>query len=366
MRSVTRTIGILTSGGDCPGLNAAIRGVAKAAFGRYGMRIIGISDGYRGLIEGRARELTPDDVSGILTRGGTILGTSREKPFRSDKPEKNGSVRDAAAGRKKPEAIIENYRSLGLDALVILGGNGTVRTADLLRREGLNVVVLPKTIDNDVWGTDVTFGFQSAVDIAAEAIDRLHSTAHSHNRVMVIEVMGHRAGWLALHAGVAGGGDVILIPEIPYRIDSVVKRIERRAAAGKAFSIVVVAEGAVPDEAVKRKLFSGRTRYGSTAISYPIARQIEQATGMETRVTVLGYLQRGGPPSPFDRVLATEFGTAAVELLHRGEYGTLVALEGNRIVSRPLEECAGKLKTVPPDLPLIGTARNIGIGFGDE
>jgi 6-phosphofructokinase 1 len=363
-KSATRTFGILTSGGDCPGLNAAIRGVAKAAHEKYSMNIIGINEGYRGLLEGDARLLKAADFSGILTRGGTILGTSREKPFKDEE----GALRDSEAGRNKPEAIIENYKKLNLDCLVVLGGNGTHKTANLLKKEGLNIIGLPKTIDNDIWGTDVTFGFHSAVDIAAEAIDRLHSTAHSHNRVMVIELMGHKAGWLSLYAGIAGGGDVILIPEIPYSIDSICRHLLKRASQGKAFSIVVVAEGAVSREEAAlpkpdRKKLKKAGDYFTKG--YEIAKAIQETAGMETRLTVLGYQQRGGTPSPYDRLLATMFGTAAAELLFRGEYGNMVALEGTRIVSRPLEDIAGKLKQVPQDHLLIETARSVGTCFGD-
>jgi len=360
-KPVTRTFGILTSGGDCPGLNAAIRGVAKAAYSTYNMTIVGISHGYRGLIEGDARLLKPEDFSGILTQGGTILGTSREKPFKMGK----SSPKDSSLGREKPEAIIENYKRLNLDCLVVLGGNGTHKTANLLKQEGLNIIGLPKTIDNDIWGTDVTFGFHSAVDVATEAIDRLHSTAHSHNRVMVIELMGHKAGWLALYAGIGGGGDVILIPEIPYSIDSVSRHLLKRVQSGKQFSIVVVAEGAVsqkePDRGGQN---NGTNPYFSRG--HEIAEEIARVSGMETRLTVLGYLQRGGTPSPYDRLLATLFGSTAADLMAEGAYGKMVAMEGSRVIARPLEEVAGKLKQVPIDHPLIRTARSIGTCLGDD
>lgn len=357
-----RTFGILTSGGDCPGLNAAIRGVAKPAVTRYGMTVVGIANGYRGLIEGTTRTLEASAFDGLLTQGGTILGTSREKPF----GESGDQVKDSVAGRDKPERIIKTYKALGLDALVVLGGNGTQKTARLLADRGLNVIGLPKTIDNDLWGTDVTFGFHSAVDIATEAIDRLHTTAHSHNRVMVIEVMGHKAGWLALYAGVAGGGDVILIPEIPYSAASIADHLTQRRSQGKPFSIVVVAEGALSvEEAAMPKSRRKEMRASERSIGYRVAGEIESLTGLETRVTVLGYQQRGGTPSAYDRVLATRFGTAATEMLHRGEYGKLVALEGTAVVSRPLDEIAGKLKTVPADHELITTGRAVGTCFGD-
>ncbi len=365
MKSATGTFGILTSGGDCPGINAAIRGVCRAASETYGMRIIGFSNGFQGLIEGQGKELEPQDFSGILTRGGTILGTSREKPFKPD-----SDIRDSVAGRKKPESIRKHYDSFGLDCLVVIGGNGTHKTADLLRKEGLNVIGLPKTIDNDIWGTDVTFGFHSAVDIATEAIDRIHSTAHSHNRVMVVETMGHKAGWLSLYAGIAGGGDVILLPEIPYDIDIIAGHVMKRGKAGKQFSIVVVAEGAVSrkeaEDSGKKKKVKKLQKEG-TIISrgYLVADELARKTGMECRVTVLGYQQRGGTPSAYDRFLATRFGTAAADLLHRGEYGNMVAMTGNEITVRPLEEVGGKLKTVPPDSPVIRAGRLVGTCFGE-
>jgi len=365
LKSAVKRFGILTSGGDCPGLNAAIRGVAKAASGVFGMEIVGISNGYRGLIEGDAHELSSDEFSGILTRGGTILGSSREKPFKPD----DDLQKDSDVGKDKPGLIKENIERLGLDALVVLGGNGTNTTAHLLSKEGLNVIGLPKTIDNDIWGTDVTFGFHSAVDIATESIDRLHSTAHSHNRVMVIELMGHKAGWLALYAGIAGGGDVILIPEIPYEAAAVARDIEKRRSVGKEFSIVVVAEGALSkDEALlpkkERKRLRERMPYPS--IGYRVAAEIQAATGMETRVTVLGYLQRGGTPSPYDRVLATTFGTAAAELLARGRFGRMVAMKDACVSSVPLSEVADKTKTIPADHHMLDTARLVGACFGDE
>lgn len=360
-----KRFGILTSGGDCPGLNAAIRGVAKAASGRYGMEVVGIANGYRGLIDADTRVLDPSDFSGILTQGGTILGASREKPFKRD----GELCSDAEAGCDKPEIIKANVAALGLDAVVVLGGNGTNTTAHLLQKEGVNVIGLPKTIDNDIWGTDVSFGFHSAVDIATQAIDRLHSTAHSHNRVMVIELMGHKAGWLALYAGVAGGGDVILIPELPYSAKAVAQSLLARQAEGKSFSIVVVAEGAMSqEEAAMPKKERKRLREAMPwpSIGYRVAHEIETATDMEARVTVLGYLQRGGTPTAYDRVLATGFGTAAAELLYRGDFGRMVCMHGADISTIPLAEVADRLKTVPRDHQLLGTARLVGTSFGDE
>ncbi len=363
-KSATKTFGILTSGGDCPGLNAAIRGVCRAAYDRYGMTVIGIANGYRGLIDADARLLRPEDFSGILTRGGTILGASREKPFKERDKEY-----DADVGIDKVEVIKENYRKLNLDCLVVLGGNGTNTTGYLLSKEGLNVVGLPKTIDNDIVGTDMTFGFHSAVSIATEAIDRLHSTAHSHNRVMVIELMGHKAGWLALCAGVAGGGDVILLPEIPYDVDSIARHLLKRARDGKSFSIVAVAEGAlsVQEAAMdKKERKKYREKTATPSIGYRVAKEIEDKTGMETRVTVLGYLQRGGTPSAWDRVLATSFGTAAANLLAQGDYGKMVALNGERVGAVDLSEPAGRVKSVPADHYMLETARSVGTCFGDD
>jgi 6-phosphofructokinase 1 len=336
-------IGILTAGGDCPGLNAAIRGVAKTAIMKHGMEVFGISDGFLGLINKEYIELTEQRVSGILTLGGTILGTSRVKPF---KKRSNG---DKAIS--KPELIKEHYEQMELDCLVCIGGNGTQKTAYRLSEEGLNVVGIPKTIDNDVWGTEVTFGFDSAVNIATEAIDRLHSTANSHKRIIVIEVMGHHAGWIALYAGVAGGGDVILIPELEINIDNVAKYLEDRAYKNKDYSIVVVAEGVSPER--KKK----------SAAQY-ISKMISERTGLDTRETVLGYIQRGGTPSPMDRILATRYGSAAVELIANNDYGKIVTLRNDNIVPAPLEEVAGKIKVVTEDHPLVLKAKAMGTCFG--
>ena len=357
--SATRTFGILTAGGDCPGLNAAIRGVCRAAYDRYGMNIIGIADGFRGLIEENVRTLNPADFSGILTRGGTILGASREKPFKSE-------AKDYDIAGEKVAAIKKNYRKLGLDCLVILGGNGTHTTGYRLTLEGLNVIGLPKTIDNDIVGTDRTFGFHSALSIGTDAIDRLHSTAQSHSRVIVIELMGHKAGWLALYAGVAGGGDVILIPEVPYNIKVIGRHLRERAKSGKTFSIVVAAEGALSvneAEMDKRDRKKFRAETGPSA-AYRIAREIAAEADMETRATVLGYMQRGGIPSASDRVLATSLGTAAAELLAKGEYGRMVSLIGNDIGSVDLSVPESKVKSVPEDHYMIDTATAVGTCMG--
>ena len=361
-KSQTKTFGILTAGGDCPGLNAAIRGVCRSAHDRYGMMAIGIARGYLGLIEGDAWLLNPDYLSGILTRGGTILGAGREKPFKSQ-----SGYRDSEIALDKVAAIKENYKNLGLDCLVVIGGNGTNTTGYLLAQEGLNVIGLPKTIDNDIVGTDRTFGFNSALAIATEAIDRLHSTAQSHSRVMVIELMGHKAGWLALYAGVAGGGDVILIPEIPYDIKVIGRHLDERSKNGKSFSIVVVAEGALSveeDRMDKKDRKKHRSETIIPSIAYRVAREIEEETGKETRATVLGHVQRGGIPSATDRVLATSLGAAAAHLLARGEYGRMVALEGDTIGSVELSVPAGKTKMVPLDHFMIDTAVSVGTCMG--
>ena len=358
-RSVTKRFGILTAGGDCPGLNAAIRGVCRAAHDRYGMEIIGIANGFRGLIYEDTKILQPEDFSGILTLGGTILGSSREKPFAHiDKDE---------VASDKVSAIMETYSKLKLDCLVVIGGNGTNTTGCKLAREGLNVVGLPKTIDNDIVGTDRTFGFHSALAIGTDAIDRLHSTAESHSRVIVIELMGHKAGWLTLYAGVAGGGDVVLIPEIPYDIRVIGRHLQKRADSGKTFSVVVVAEGAmsVKEAEMDKKDRKKYRNENGPSVAYRVAREISEETGMETRATVLGYMQRGGIPSASDRVLATSLGTAAVELLAKGNYGRMVALVGNDIDSVDLSVPEGKVKSVPADHYMIETARAVGTCIGD-
>jgi 6-phosphofructokinase 1 len=334
-------IGILTAGGDCPGINAAIRGVGKTAILEYGMEVIGISSGFSGMINHEYTQLDENTLSGILTLGGTILGTSRENPF------KKGSSFSAL---DKPKLIKKHYEEMELDALVCIGGNGTQRTAANLAEAGLNIIGIPKTIDNDVWGTDVTFGFDSALWIATEAIDRLHTTANSHKRIMVIEVMGHHAGWLALYSGMASGGDVILIPEINFNLQTVARYLKKRAVNKKPYSIVVVAEGI-------------ETPKGEQAGRF-VANAIKELTGLETRETILGYIQRGGSPSPMDRVLATRYGAYAVELIARKQFGEMVSLKGDTITSVPLSEVGGKLRLVPDNHPLILKAMKMGICFG--
>jgi 6-phosphofructokinase 1 len=335
-------IGILSSGGDCPGINATIRGVGKTAVNHFGMEVIGIRHGFNGLLELKTEKLDDKALSGLLNLGGTILGTSREKPFKMTPGEKINN---------KPKTIVNNYKELGLDCLVCIGGNGTQKTAYKFSQLGLNVIGIPKTIDNDVYGTDITFGFDSAVHIATEAIDRLHSTASAHNRVMVIELMGHNVGWITLYAGMAGGADVILLPELGCNINKVNEMILERAKKGKAYSIVAVGEGLELD-GVKGNAASRLTK------------QIEKATEIETRVTILGYVQRGGNPSAFDRNLATRLGGHVTELINEGKFGRMVSVINDRITSIPLEEVAGKIRPVNPDNDLILQGKRMGISFG--
>lgn len=356
-----RRIGMLTSGGDCQSLNAAMRGVAKALYdSSEDFEIIGFQDGYKGLIYNNYRRMSPFDFSGILTEGGTILGTSRV-PFKMiNCPDENGI--------DKIGAMKANYRKNKLDCIVVLGGNGSHKTANLLKKEGLNVVTLPKTIDNDIWGTDMTFGFQSAVDIATAAIDNIHTTASSHGRVFIVEVMGHKVGWLTLHAGIAGGADIILIPEIPYSIDSIVEALDKRTRQGKKFSILAVAEGAISREDAalpKKELKEKKKSPAYPSISYELGSQIGARTGQEIRVTIPGHTQRGGGPCPYDRVLSSRFGAAAAELIINREYGYMVGMRNNEIVKVPLEEVAGKLKCVDPLCATVKEAKLMGISFGD-
>lgn len=358
-----RRIGILTSGGDCQALNATMRGVAKSLYNMLDdVEIIGFEDGYKGLMYADYHIMKPSDFSGILTQGGTILGTSRQ-PFKQMRvPDENGL--------DKVESMKHTYRKLKLSCLVVLGGNGSQKTANLLSEEGLNVVSLPKTIDNDLWGTDMTFGFHSAVEIATNAIDCIHTTASSHGRVFIVEIMGHKVGSLTLHAGVAGGADIILIPEIPYDIKKVTEAIQKRAKAGKRFTILAVAEGAIskedaelPKKKYKEKLEARAKKYPS--VSYEIADQIFQEIGSEVRVTVPGHTQRGGEPCPYDRVLSTRIGAGAAQAIVDGAYGVMIGVVNGKIKRIPLEECAGKLKMVSPKDQLVLAAKQIGISFGD-
>lgn len=351
---MAKRIGIMTSGGDCPGLNAAIRGVAKASYQLFSdVEIIGVMDGYGGLINLEYREMAKEEFSGILTLGGTILGTSRQD---------NSSVHDNT-GRYHDtfRAMAKNYEKMGLDCLVSIGGNGTHYAAGVLSDQGLNVICLPKTIDNDVWGTEVTFGYQSAVDIATDVIDRVHTTAASHSRVLIVELMGNSAGWLTLTAGLAGGADVILIPEIPYNINSVADLINDRYERGKTFSIIAIAEGARgvnddPSQSLKGKHYS---------VGYKLADELDEVIDVDTRVVVPGHYQRGGPPCPYDRVLATQMGVHAAKLIKERSFGRTVAMKNGKVTSNLLKDVAGKTKTIPLDSDLLSIGRETGISFGD-
>jgi 6-phosphofructokinase 1 len=376
MAKKIKRIGILTAGGDSPGLNAAIRGVGKTALGYYGMEIVGFRDGFRGLVENRRLKLDKSTLAGILTVGGTILGTSRDKPHRMVI---DGRTRDMT------EVIQANYKKWGLDCIVCLGGGGTQKNALRLHQAGLNVITLPKTIDNDVAMTDATFGYATALDIATDTLDRLHSTAHSHHRIIVAEIMGHRAGWLALGAGIAGGADVILIPEIPYDVEEIAEAIRRRSRHGTNFSIVAVAEGAMSKDdarsfaAAQKKLERARSLHDKKVAKHDIAalevrhagntmrlaKQLEELTHLESRVTILGYVQRGGTPCAADRVLATRLGSAAADLIDEEHYGVMVAARGDDTEPVPLEKVAGKRKCVPLDHSWVKAARRVGTCLGD-
>ncbi len=348
----------MTGGGDCPGLNPAIRAITKTAVFCHRMEVIGIEDGYEGLIKNKTRRLETKDVSGILTQGGTILGTSnRANPFAYSEEKRDVSPK-----------VFRNFRNLKLEALVCIGGDGTLHIAHELNQLGMPVVGIPKTIDNDVEATDFTIGFDSAVAVATEAIDNIHSTAESHHRVMIIELMGRYTGWVALHAGVAGGGDVILIPEIPYKIERICQEVKRRSRVGKRFSIIVVAEGVKyrdKELVVKRRVKSSTDPIRLGGVSYRIARQIEELTGLETRVIILGHLQRGGKPTDFDRILATQFGKKAVDLVKAGEFGHMSSLQKGEIASVPIESAISSLKKVDLSSPLVEAARGVGTCFGD-
>jgi phosphofructokinase-like protein len=362
--AMNNRIGILTGGGDCPGINAVIRAVAKKAILEHDMEVIGIEDGYDGLVRNKWRKLDYNDVSGILTQGGTILGTSNAaNPYQY--PVKKGKRLEL---RDLSRMAIENAKKLRVDALVCIGGDGTMHITSDLFDDGVPVVGIPKTIDNDLRGTDITFGFDSAVYIATEGIDRVHSTAQSHHRVMIVEVMGRNAGWIALHSGVAGGGDIILIPEIPYDAEIIAAKVKERNRRGKRFSIVVVAEGARPkggSVVVKRIVKESTDPIRLGGISFVVGAQIERLTGIETRTVVMGHLQRGGSPTPFDRVLATRLGTRAVDLVKNREFGYMVAVRGNALTKVPLQDVAKGTRVVHANDPLIASARAVGTCFGD-
>ena len=374
---MSRSIGVLTAGGDSPGLNAAIRALGKAAISKHDMRVIGFRQGFRGLMQNRTVDLHAGALSGILTMGGTILGTSRDKPHKMPVGDKVMDMTDA---------MHDTYNQHHLDALVCLGGGGTMSNAWRLAQKGMNILTLPKTIDNDVYGTDVTFGFDTALSIATEAIDRLHSTAHSHHRIIIVEVMGHNTGWLALGAGLAGGADVILIPEIPYDIEVVADSILRRSQGGKHFSIVALSEGAFSAELgaqleelrearrmeqdrkerkrLRRKL--RKLQASQANITQGLTRQLEKMTRLETRVTTLGHVQRGGAPSAADRLLATQLATACADYIREGVSGAMIAARNGGTEAVPLSEVVGKRKTVPLDHHWLDTARALEVCLGDQ
>lgn len=357
-------VAILTGGGDCPGLNAVIRAVAKKAILEYGLEVIGVEDGYEGVICGHHRRLQYDDVSGIITLGGTILGTSNiANPYRYAVRKDDEIEFEDISGQ-----AIANIKRLELDCLVCVGGDGTLSIASRLFKDGVPIVGVPKTIDNDVSGTDITVGFDSAVSIATEAIDRAHTTAQSHHRIMIVEVMGRNAGWLALHAGVAGGGDVILIPEIPYDPDVIGNKVKERNKKGKRFTIVVVAEGARPkggDIVIRRVVKESTDPVRLGGIGFVLAFQLEEITGIETRAVVIGHLQRGGSPTPFDRMLATRLGTRAVDMIENEKYGCMVGVKGNLLNEVSLKNATKGPRQIPLDDPLIRSARSLGTCFGD-
>lgn len=354
-------VGLLTSGGDCQALNATMRGVAKGLYELFDeVEIYGFLNGYKGLMRAQYIKMMPDDFSGIMTKGGTILGSSRQ-PFKlMGEPTEDGL--------DKVKSMKDTYKKLKLDCLCVLGGNGSQKTANLLSEEGLNVIGLPKTIDNDLWGTDMTFGFQSAVDVATQTIDCIHTTAASHNRIFIVEIMGHKVGWITLHAGIAGGADVILIPEIPYDIKKVYEAIDKRTKNNKGFTIVAVAEGAISKEVAelpkkKRKEAIANSPYPSVA--YEMADKLKEFTTQDIRIAIPGHTQRGGSPCPYDRVISSRFGVKAAELIKAKDFGKLVVFKDNKVTAIPLSESAGKLKYVSPDDDTVLAAKTLGISFGD-
>ncbi|MDA8443114.1 MAG: ATP-dependent 6-phosphofructokinase [Peptococcaceae bacterium] len=361
---MVKRIGILTGGGDCPGLNAVIRAIVKSSIYTYGIEVVGISDGFKGAVEKMFQPLDLNSISGILPRGGTILGTSnRDNPFSYAV-----KVGDKTVYEDRSAQMLENFRTAGIELLVAIGGDGSLNIAKEIFDLGFPVIGVPKTIDNDLFATDATFGYQTAVETACDALDKLHTTAESHHRIMILEVMGRYAGWIALAAGIAGGADVVLIPEIPYDLFKITKTLEKRVQQGKKYSVIIVAEGAKPfgGQMVVEKRIEGRTdpiKLGG--IGNRVGEKLEQMTGMETRVTVLGHLQRGGSPNSYDRILATRYGVAAVEAVTNGENGVMVALQGSQICTVPLAEAVSQLKFVPLNHELLLAARSIGIGLGD-
>ncbi len=359
-----RRIAILSGGGDCPGINAVIRAVTKKAILQLGLEVIGIEDGFHGVIHNRCRKLEYDSVSGILTQGGTMLGTSKTaNPYRY--AIKKGNKLEF---KDMSKTAVENINKLDIECLVCIGGDGTMGISHDLLRDGVPIIGVPKTIDNDLKGTDITFGFDSAVSIATEGIDRIHTTAESHHRVMIVEVMGHHAGWIALHSGIAGGGDIILIPEIPYKLDAIAEKVKERHRKGKRFSIVVVAEGAKPkggNVVIRRVVKESSDPIRLGGIGFVLGEQIEKKTGVESRTVVMGHLQRGGTPTPFDRVLATRLGARAVDMIENKEFGYMVGVKGDSLISVHLKDVAKGPRLVPLDDPLIETARGVNTCFGD-
>lgn len=361
---MVKRIGVMTSGGDCPGLNTAIRAVVKSAMNNYGYEVIGFRDGYRGLVENRFVKMKLSDVLGILDKGGTILGTTnRYDPF-AVAIDRDGekTVRDMS------DRIVDTLKMHDIDCLVVIGGDATIRYANMLTEKGIPIVAIPKTIENDIYGTDMSFGFMTAVDTATHAIDKLHSTAESHHRIMILEVMGRVSGWVALEAGIAGGADVILIPEIPYDINKVARAIFERRNAGKSFSIIVMSEGARPKDGKIENSNNGNGDLNSlsfTGFSTHVASELKRLTSLENRITVLGYLQRGGDPSPLDRILATRLGASAVNIINKGEFNRMVCVDHEQIKSIPINEVAGKTRTVPTNGEMVQIARYMGVSFGD-
>ena len=360
MKENIKTIGILPSGGDAPGLNAAIRALCIAGKNKYGMKFVGVRNGYRGLIDGDCFKMDNMDFDSMINMGGTVLGTSRVKPFKNPVP-------DPKTGLLPIDGIKQTFKKFKLDALVCLGGNGTNTTASLLSDEGFNVIGLPKTIDNDIVGTDETFGFRTAIDVATNGIEAIRTTARSHSRVMVVEIMGHKVGWLGLYAGIAGNADAILLPEIPYDIKKLGKFIKARKAAGHNYSIIACSEGAlnIEESKLSKKEFKKSREAMTQSIGYRVAKELEAETGLETRTSVLGYLQRGGEPSPYDMILATKIGAAAADFLAQKKFGNLVAVKGGEITATPLSTVAGVVKPIPANDPMLQTARNLGICLGD-
>jgi ATP-dependent phosphofructokinase / diphosphate-dependent phosphofructokinase len=351
-----RRLAILTGGGDCPGLNAVIRAAVRTAVRDYKIDVVGVQLGFEGLLTRSVVPMTSDLIRGILPRGGTVLRTTnRGNPF--EYPNEKGECVDRSA------VVLKNLRELEIDAMIAIGGDGTLKIAQRFVEMGVAVVAVPKTIDNDLAATDYTFGFMTAVSIATDAVDRLHTTGESHNRVMILEVMGRNAGWIALYSGMAGGADIILIPEIPYRPSMIVESIRARKEHGSAFDIIVVAEGAKRHGGEEKYIDRRAKRLGGVA--YQVADDIAREIDLETRVTVLGHVQRGGSPIAFDRILATQFGKAAADLIGRGEFGRMVALQENTIKSVPIKDAISNMKFVDPDSQLVQTARSVGSSFGD-